>query len=177
MARLCALVVVSSLVGVAFGSCGSAVTFDVEHEVTTSLAQEIDARAGDMDGDGDLDIISLELGGPARVWENTTLDASRDELAPAPWLGVRLAGSGAQGARLELSYEVDGAEVVRHAYIRTAAGFQASAPLAAHLVAEGYERGSSAVLRVRWLGGELSELELDSLDRWMLVQREAEESR
>jgi len=137
-------------------------------------------RAGvtaDLDGDGDLDIISLELGGPARVWENTTLDASRDELAPAPWLGVRLAGSGAQGARLELSYEVDGAEVVRHAYMRTAAGFQASAPLAAHLVAGGYERGSSAVLRVRWLGGELSELELDSLDRWMLVQREAEESR
>ena len=138
------------------------------------------SRAGvtaDLDGDGDLDLISLELGGPARVWENTLLDGSSDQVEGEAWLGVRLIGRGGHGARLELSYEVEGEEVLRYAHMRTAAGFQASGPLAAHLVAEGYEDEAGATLRVRWLGGEVSELELSALGQWIDVQREEEEAR
>jgi len=138
------------------------------------------SRAGvtaDLDGDGDLDLIALELGGPARVWENTLLDGTKDEVSSAPWLGVRLKGRGACGARIELSYEVDGAQALRYAHVRTAAGFQASAPLVAHLVAKGYDRSSKAALRVAWLGGDVSELELSALDQWIEVEHTAEEAR
>jgi len=128
------------------------------------------SRAGvsaDLDSDGDLDLIALELGGPVRVWENQRLGGA--DSPEAPWLGVRLEGSAAHGARVELEYAVGEERVVRTAFARTAGGFQAGVPLAVHFVATGWGGGEGVVLRVRWLGGALSEQELSKLGRWITV--------
>ena len=104
------------------------------------------------------------------MWQNTTLGASA-ESAPERWLGARLVGRGAHGARLELSYEVDGERRVRSAYAMTAGGFQASGPLMCHLVADGCAVGVDATLKVSWLGGGVTELKLEDLDQWITVTR------
>jgi len=135
------------------------------------------SRAGvsaDLDADGDLDLVTLELGGPARVWENTSLGADSQD---ARWLGVSLSGSAGHGAKVELEYSAGDERVTSVRYARTAAGFQASQPLACHLVASGWDGSGAVTLRVHWLGGGVSEQELKTLGRWVQVSAPREESR
>jgi len=135
------------------------------------------SRAGvsaDLDHDGDLDLIVLELGGPARVWENTRLGSDSVE---ANWLGVSLRGSAGHGARVELEYSVEGERVTSVRQARTAGGFQASRPLSCHFVASGWAGEGAVILRVRWSGGGVSEEELESLGRWVTMSPPKERSR
>ena len=135
------------------------------------------SRAGvsaDLDADGDLDLVTLELGGPARVWENTSLGADSQD---ARWLGVSLSGSAGHGAKVELEYSAGDERVTSVRYARTAAGFQASQPLACHLVASGWDGSGAVTLRVHWLGGGVSEQKLKTLGRWVQVSAPREESR
>ena len=132
------------------------------------------AASADLDRDGDLDLVVIELDGAVRVLRNRA-----DELhAGAHWLGVRLvdkkeAGSRSTiGARLEL---VLGAEVeggpARHvrSQISTAGGYQAAVPAEAHF---GLGTVNSVeLLRVTWPDGQVQELEAPQLDRWLTVER------
>ena len=65
--------------------------------------------------------------------------------------------------------DVDAGEALGLDMASPGGGFQAGVPLAVHFVATGWGGGEGVVLRVRWLGGALSEQELSKLGRWITV--------
>jgi enediyne biosynthesis protein E4 len=101
--------------------------------------------AGDLDDDGDLDLVAVDQGAPVRILLNRGADGR-------PWLGLRLVdrtGRDALGARVELVRE-EGAALVRVA--QTAAGFAAASDprVVFPLAGEG-----PATVRVRWPAGRV----------------------
>lgn len=139
----------------------------------TSAAPYV-SRAGaaaDVDDDGDLDLVVLEMNGPVHL----LLNGSSGEEG-RHWLRVRLRGRGAgQGANLAgigarvTAVTADGR---RTAEVRTTAGFQAGVPAEVHF-------GLGAVTRlerleVRWPGGRLQVLEDVAVDRVLVVEESAQ---
>jgi len=124
------------------------------------------SSVGDIDGDGDPDIVAIELDGRVRVLRNTL---TRDAEKGPHWLEVRLrAPDGnrfALGGRVVAEWD-GGARAVE---IRTSGGFQAAVEPAAHF-------GLGAAKRVRklrayWPSGEMLELEDVAVDRVLTLER------
>jgi hypothetical protein len=120
--------------------------------------------AADFDGDGDLDLVLIELDGRVRVLRNRL--ASDDH-----WLRVRLRAAGpntqAVGARVTAFLE----GVRPTGEVRTGAGFQAGGPAEVHLglgAAKCVER-----LEVRWPSGKVQVLEDVAVDRLLTIREEA----
>ncbi len=119
--------------------------------------------AADLDRNGTLDLVALELGGPVRVLRN--------RLEPGPqrrWLTVRLRGRGPNtagvGARLVAEWE--GGRAVRE--VMTSAGYQAGCPAEVHFglgAAQALER-----LVVRWPSGHEQILSDVALDRLLVIE-------
>jgi len=130
---------------------------------------------GDLDRDGDLDLVATEVNGPVRILRN---DAPR---APdAHWLIVRPRGAdgspAAIGALVELRCvhtRADGttSEATSRRELRSAGGFQASAPLEAHFGIAAGPVGSvlGVTVEVRWPGRPPTVLANVTLDQVLFV--------
>ncbi|MCE2881601.1 MAG: CRTAC1 family protein [Planctomycetaceae bacterium] len=80
--------------------------------------------AGDLDGDGDTDLVLVDLGGRARVLENTQTTGHR-------WLAVAIDGARAFGAEIEIEATIRGARVVQRRTLSPTRSYQSQCePLA-----------------------------------------------
>jgi hypothetical protein len=119
------------------------------------------AAFGDLDNDGDTDIVVANDGGPLRVLLNTVGNR-------AHWLGLRLVGQGGRdmlGARVSVMRR-DGATLWRRA---RADGSYASASDPRVLVGLGATTASPTV-RVHWPGGVVEEWTDLAIDRYSTLK-------
>ncbi len=132
----------------------------------------------DIDGDGDIDIVALELDGVVRVLRNQLdpMSAPKDA-GGAPtrrlhWLGVRLRGNGKNTAGLGARVSIEWEGGKRTCEVRTTGGFQASVPAEVHVGLGGAPRAERIV--VHWPSGKRSELETVVADRLILIEEPAQ---
>jgi len=120
----------------------------------------------DIDGDGDLDIVALELGGAVRVLENQARSPGK---AGGPhWLAVELRAKGANRFALGASVKAKWSGGERRAEIRTSGGFQASGPPEARFGLGAAERVDK--LEIRWPSGKVQVLENVAADQRLVVE-------
>lgn len=124
------------------------------------------SRAGalaDIDDDGDLDLIALQVDGPVRVLRN---EAPHD--AAHHWLRVALRSSSGNRFGLGARISADAGESRWDAEIRTAGGFQTAVPAEVHF---GLGTCSElARLRVAWPSGREQVIEHVAVDRVLRLE-------
>lgn len=116
---------------------------------------------GDLDNDGDTDVLLANNNGPARIFENRST-------AGQHWLGLRLVGVGGRdmlGAWVEVVRQ-DGPSLWRRA---TAGGSYASARDPRVLVGLG-DQDDVTEVRVHWPSGRQEVFPIDTLDRYIDLQ-------
>ncbi len=121
--------------------------------------------AGDIDGDGDLDVIALGVEGPVRVFRN---DAPRGE--DRHWLRVKLVANGANRDAIGARVVARAGERTWSAEIRTSGGFQAACPAEAHFGLGAAKQLDE--LRIHWPDGTEQVVKDVAVDRAFVVTQE-----
>jgi hypothetical protein len=120
--------------------------------------------AGDLDGDGDLDLVVVSSNERADVYENVTE-------APGRWLEVDLRSEGANrlgvGARVEL-VAGGGDPSPRVREVRTGSSYLSQHAITLHF---GLAAAARGILKIRWPGGDLQRLEGLPVDRRIVGSR------
>jgi hypothetical protein len=128
------------------------------------------SAAADLDGDGWVDLVAIDLDGPVRVLWNRGREALR-EGEQLHWLAVRLRGQGknrdALGARVTV--ELPGGAQMRE--IRTAGGYQSAVPPIAYFGLGGAARVPRIV--ARFPSGAEVELRDVEADRTLWIEEPA----
>ena len=142
--------------------------FDEVTAASPDLARPMVARGaafGDIDGDGDPDLILSENGGPARLFRNDGGERNG-------WIGFRLRGDNSNrdgiGAKITLVIEDGGMTRIETRVVKSATGYASQNQLAAIFGLGPVGRGVSA--RVVWPSGARSEIEAPAIRQVLLVE-------
>jgi len=123
----------------------------------------------DLEGDGDLDLIVNDNGGPALLYEN------RSERRGRQWLALRLSQFGANPAAIGALVELRASGLpVQRRRVRTACSLLSSSPARVHF---GLGKAESAEVRVVWPDGTIQDLGLLPAGRLHLIRRQALEEK
>jgi phytoene dehydrogenase-like protein len=122
--------------------------------------------AADLDGDGWLDLVAIELDGAVRVLRNRGA-ASLPEGERRHWLAVKLAARGGNRDALGARVTCHAGGAAQTAEIRTAGGYQAAVPPLAHFGLGSAERVER--LEIRWPSGHVQTLADVAADRVLVV--------
>ena len=118
------------------------------------------AVQGDLDGDGDLDLIVAELGAPLRVLENGSQGRALEVRLEQPGVGNR------EGLGALVTLYTDGG--VQRRWLVSGVGYQSCSPAVAHF---GLGVAAPQRLEILWPDGELSELVLEASGGRVVVER------
>jgi hypothetical protein len=122
------------------------------------------SAAGDLDGDGRLDIVVTALAAPAEIWMN-------DSPGKRHWLELKLVGTASNRDGIGAAVKVVSNHLVQYNHVTTAGGYASSSAGPVHFGLGADEEAS--LIEIRWPSGTLQRLTGVKSDRVLEVKEPA----